>query len=34
MSARLWVVRVLAILAVVAYWTAALIIGTPWWWQW
>jgi len=29
-----WAVRIAAMLAVIAYWTTALIVGTPWWWQW
>lgn len=31
---QLWVVRISALLLVVAYWTTAIIQGTPWWWRW
>jgi hypothetical protein len=29
-----WVLRIIVVLALIAYWTTALIQGTPWWWQW
>jgi len=29
-----WVIRIVTMLALVAYWAAAIILGTPWWWQW